>query len=197
MSEIVLFHHIRGLTPGVLALAEAMRKSGHTVHTPDLYDGQIFPTIEAGAALAESVGTVALAAQTRAAVDGLPSDIAYVGISMGGLFAELLALTRPGARGAILLESCVPPGVYGQFGYPDLVWPEDLPVQIHGMDNDPFFAGEGDIDVARELVGAGGDRELFVYPGDQHLFCDASLESYDPEATDLMLGRVRDFLDRL
>ena len=40
MAEVVLFHHLQGLTEGVRAFAGELRAGGHTVHTPDLFDGQ-------------------------------------------------------------------------------------------------------------------------------------------------------------
>jgi len=73
-------------------------------------------------------------------------------------------------------------------------WPEGVPAQIHGMDADPIFVGEGDIDAARDLVNQAKDAELFLYPGDQHYFADSSLPSYDPDATALLTQRVLDFL---
>jgi dienelactone hydrolase len=73
-------------------------------------------------------------------------------------------------------------------------WPADLPGQIHGMADDPVFAGEGDIDAAREIVASGKAAELFLYPGDQHYFADSSLPSYDPAATRLLMERVLEFL---
>jgi dienelactone hydrolase len=76
-------------------------------------------------------------------------------------------------------------------------WPDSVPVQIHGMDADPIFVGEGDIDAARALVDAAKDAELFLYPGDQHYFADNSLPSFDPEATALLTRRVLDFLSAL
>ncbi len=48
MTEIVLFHHAQGLTPGIDAFADELRRAGHTVHTPDLYDGHTFDTLEEG-----------------------------------------------------------------------------------------------------------------------------------------------------
>jgi dienelactone hydrolase len=62
------------------------------------------------------------------------------------------------------------------------------------MDADPFFVDDGDIDAARELVAEAQDAELFLYPGDQHLFADSSLRSYDPDAAALLRERVLAFL---
>jgi dienelactone hydrolase len=67
------------------------------------------------------------------------------------------------------------------------------------MDRDDFFAGEGDIDAAREIVETLGPglAELHMYPGDQHLFADRSLPSHDPEAAALLMQRVLAFLARV
>jgi dienelactone hydrolase len=72
-------------------------------------------------------------------------------------------------------------------------------VQIHGMDRDPFFGLEGDLDSARELVATVGPElaELYVYPGDRHLFTDSSLPSYDADAATLVVQRSLELLDRL
>jgi len=125
------------------------------------------------------------------AADQLPSELVYVGLSLGVMAAQQLAQTRPGARGAVLVESCVPPSEFGGS------WPAGVPVQVHGMDADPIFAGEGDLDAARALVAEVDDAELFVYPGDRHLFEDASLASYDADATALLTHRVLDLLARV
>jgi dienelactone hydrolase len=102
--------------------------------------------------------------------------------------AQKLAQTRPGARGALLFYSCLPASEFGS-------WPEGVPVQIHGMDADPFFVDEGDLEAARELVDSTGDAELFLYPGSEHYFADSSLPSYDAGATALLTKRVLAFLE--
>jgi dienelactone hydrolase len=188
MAEVVLFHHALGLTPGVIAFADELRHAGHTVHTPDLFEGRTFGSIEAGMAHAEEIGFPGEVIErgTRA-VAGLPAGLVYAGFSLGVLPAQKLAQTRPGAQGALLFYSCVPVSVFGS-------WPEGVPVQVHGMDADPFFAGEGDVDAARELVSQAKDAELFLYAGDQHYFADSTLPSYDPDATALLLQRVLDFI---
>ena len=193
MADVVLFHHIQGLTPGVLSLAERWRTAGHTVHTPDLYGGRTFDSIEEGAAFSQGEGGPDLAVLADEAVAGLPAGLVYVGISSGVMQAQRLAQTRPGAAGAVLAESCLP--ISGEWAIGP--WPDGVPVQVHGMDADEFFAGEGDLDAARELVESASDGELFVYRGDQHLFEDSSLPSYDAEATDLLNERVLGLLARL
>lgn len=192
MAELVLFHHIQGLTEGVVAFADELRRAGHTVHTPDVFDGRTFESLDEGEAYAKEVGFQVLQDAAERAAANLPDDLVYAGFSLGVGPAQKLAQTRPGARGALLVHSCMP--ITGEWAFGP--WPDGVPVQIHGMDNDPYFAGEGDIDAARELVETvGPSAELFVYPGDQHLFADSSLSSYDAGAAALLTERVLAFLD--
>jgi dienelactone hydrolase len=195
MAEVVLFHHVQGLTDGVRAFADELRAGGNTVHTPDLFDGERPATIEDGVALVDQIGMETIGARVGQAIDGLPPELVYAGFSFGGGVAQRLGQTRPGAQGALLYESFVSLTAPWAFG----PWPDGLSAQVHGMDKDPYFALEGDLDAARELAeNVAPDRvELFTYPGDRHLFTDSSLPSYDPDATALVLGRSREFLDRL
>ncbi len=137
---------------------------------------------------AEEIGFGEVIERGVRAVEGLPAGLVYAGFSLGVLPAQQLAQTRPGARGALLFHSCVPVSEFGS------AWPGGVPVQVHAMDADPFFVGEGDIDAARALVAEAEDAELFLYPGDQHLFADSSLPSYDADASALLTRRVLDFL---
>ena len=189
MAEVVLFHHAQGLTPGVVAFADELRRAGHTVHTPDLFEGRTFDSLDEGMRYAEEIGFPGeVIGRGVRAVEGLPGELVYAGFSLGVLPAQMLAQTRPGARGALLFYACVPVSAFGS------AWPDGVPAQVHGMDADPIFVGEGDIDAARELVEQAKDAELFLYPGDQHYFADSSLPSYDPDATALLVRRVLDFL---
>ena len=193
MAEVLLFHHAQGLTAGVQAFADELRAAGHTVHTPDLFDGRTFGSIEDGMAFIQGSGMEAMAERGERTADELPDGLVYAGFSFGEMVAQKLAQTRPGARGALLFYSCIP--ISGEWAFGP--WPDGVPVQIHGMDNDPIFVGEGDVEAAREIVANVKDAELFLYPGDQHYFADSSLPSYDPEATALLTKRVLDFLARV
>ena len=189
MAEVVLFHHAQGLTPGLVAFADELRRTGHTVHTPDLFDGRTFGSIEEGIKYAEEIGLPdgVIERGTRA-VEGLPAGLVYAGFSLGVLPAQKLAQTRPGAAGALLFYSCVPVSEFGPS------WPAGVRLQVHGMDADPYFVGEGDVDAARAIVASSPDAELFLYPGDQHYFADSTLPSYRPAAAALLKGRVLEFL---
>jgi len=172
-----------------LEFGAALRSAGHTVHTPDLFEGRTFDNLQEGVDHAGEIGFGEVIERGVRAVEGLPAELVYAGFSLGVLPAQKLAQTRPGARGALLFYSCVPPSEFGP------AWPEGVPVQIHGMDRDPIFVGEGDIDAARVVVEQARDGELFLYPGDQHYFADSTLPSYDPRATELLRERVLSFLE--
>jgi dienelactone hydrolase len=188
MAEVVLFHHVQGLTPGVVAFADELRAAGHAVHTPDVFDGRTFGTIDEGMGYVGKVGFEEIFERAVRAAEGLPAGLVYAGFSLGVPPAQKLAQTRPGARGALLFHSCVPVTEFSP------AWPAGVPVQVHGMDADPFFVGEGDVEAARALVAQAQDGELFLYPGEGHLFADSSLASYDGAASALLTRRVLDFL---
>lgn len=187
MAEVLLFHHAQGRTDGILAFADELRRAGHTVHVPDLFEGNVFASLDEGIGYAEKNGFGEIVERGVRAADDLPEALVYAGFSLGVMPAQRLAQTRPGAVGALFFESCVPVSEFGS-------WPAGLPVQVHGMDGDPFFAGEGDIDAARALVAEAEHGELFVYRGGAHLFADPSLPTYDPDAAALLTRRVLDFL---
>lgn len=181
MREIVVFHHALGLTDDVAALASTLRDAGHAVHAPDLFDGRTFATVEEGVAHAESIGVPTLLQRGRRVTDALAADLVYVGLSLGVMPAQLLAQTRPGARGAVLAHSCVPPEEFGG-------WPSGVPLQIHITEDDPLaLPPNGDLEVARAFAADGA--ELFLYPGTAHLF--------DTPTTAVFTERVLAFLSRL
>jgi dienelactone hydrolase len=190
MAEVLLFHHALGLTEGVHAFANELRQAGHTAHTPDLFDGRTFDSIEEGVGYAREVGWDEIMARGERAAESLTNELVYAGLSLGVVPAQSLAQTRPGAKGALFLYSCLPPSEFGE-------WPAGVPAQVHGMDADPIFMEEGDVDAARELMASADDAELFLYPGDQHYFADSTLPSYDADATKLLTQRVLEFLDRV
>lgn len=189
MTKVLLYHHIQGLTDGVKAFAEELRQAGHTVHTPDLFEGETFPSIEEGFKFASEFGFDALETRGLASAEELGSDLVYAGFSFGVSIAQRLAQTRTGACGALLMYSCFP---FTEFSDS---WPTGVPVQIHGKEGDEFF--EEDLPSARRLAASTPDAELFVYPGSEHLFADSSLDAWDPAAAALLMTRVQEFLSRV
>jgi dienelactone hydrolase len=188
MTELLLFHHAQGLTAGCLSFADELRGAGHVVHTPDLFDGTTFTDLADGVRYAEEVGFDTISERGRLAADGLPNGIVYAGFSLGVLPAQMLAQTRPGATGALLFHACFPTS---EFGAP---WPQGVPLQIHMMEADEWVIGE-DLDAARQLNETVDSAELFLYPGDRHLFADNSLPDFDEKAAMLLKQRVLSFLD--
>lgn len=189
MTMVLLFHHAQGQTEGFLAFADELRAAGHTVHTPDLYDGKTFDDLDKGVGFAQEVGFGEILRRGKAAAAELAADIVYAGFSLGVMPAQSLAQTRPGARGAILYSAAVPASEFSGS------WPEGVPLQIHMMDADPW--GEEDRPAAEALVKEVADAELFLYPGSSHLFADSSLKDYDEQAAALLKERTRAFLDRV
>ena len=188
MAELLLFHHAQGRTAGCLSFADELRAAGHVVHAPDLYDGRTFADLDDGVGYAREVGFDTIGERGRLAAEGLPNEIVYAGFSLGAMPAQMLAQTRPGAKGALLFHGCVPPSEFGG------AWPQGVPLQIHLMEADEW-ALEGDLDAAREIDERVESAELFLYPGDRHLFADNSLPDYDESAATLLKQRVLSFLD--
>ena len=187
MTEVILYHHVQGLTEGVRSFAADLRRAGHTVHTPDLFDGRTFDTVEEGMGFAREAGFAALTERGVAAANDLGPDVVYAGFSFGVMAAQQLAQTRPGARGALLMCGCLPVTEFGE------TWPHDVPVQVHGKAGDEFFAE--DLEAAQALADSTAGAELFLYPGTEHLFADSSLTSYDAAAAALLTERVLAFLE--
>ena len=186
MTEMLLFHHAQGQTEGFRAFAEELRAAGHTVHTPDLYDGKTFATLDDGVGYAKQVGFDAILERGENAAANLPSELVYAGFSLGVMPAQKLAQTRPGAKGALFFSAAFPTSEFGGS------WPQGVPLQIHMMEEDEWALE--DLPAARELVEAVDGAELFLYPGDRHLFADSSLPDYDEGAAALLTERVLAFL---
>jgi dienelactone hydrolase len=186
VTEILLFHHAQGLTPGVLAFADDLRGAGHVVHTPDLYDGERFDDLDEGIGYAKQVGFDTILERGRRAADGLSNELVYAGFSLGVMPAQSLAQTRRSAKGAVFFSAAMPAS---EFGGP---WPSGVPLQIHMMEDDPWV--DEDLPAARELVETIDGAELFLYPGDRHLFADSSLADYDEAAATTLRERVLSFL---
>jgi dienelactone hydrolase len=166
VAEVLLLHHALGLTPGVLAFADELRAAGQTVYAPDLFEGRTFASVDEGVGYAREVGFGTIAERGRLAAEELPQELVYAGFSLGAMPAQMLAQTRPGARGALLFHSAIPPEELGG------AWPDGVPLQIHIMEDDPW--ADEDLPAARQIAETVEGAELFLYPGDKHLFADPS-----------------------
>lgn len=192
MAEVLLFHHAHGLTPGCRSFADRLRGGGHVVHLPDLYDGKTFAELADGIGYAKQVGFDTIIERGRLAAVRLPNEIVYAGFSLGVVPAQMLAQTRPGAKGALLFHACITPSEFGAG------WPEGVPVQIHMMEADEWVLPPNeDLATAGELAETAKSADLFLYPGDRHLFADDSLPDYDKKAAALLMERVISFLDKI
>lgn len=192
MTEIVLFHSVLGLRPGVLETAERWRAAGHVVHVPDLYGGAVFDGYdEAFEFLEKYGGQEELLRRTDAAVDGVGPGVVYAGYSNGVLSVVHLVTSRPGALGALSLHGSVPMRAVGAE-----LWPSAVPVQVHEAELDPFREDDANREFAETVSASGASYHYYGYPGvSAHLFADPSLTSeYDPQAADMMHGRALEFI---
>jgi dienelactone hydrolase len=192
-QEIVLFHSALGLRPSILDWAAFLRAAGHRVHAPDVFDGEVFSTVQEGLRKRDALGIPEIIKRTRAVIAPLPEGLVYMGCSLGAAAAELLATARPGAKGAILLHAALPVGAVGASA-----WPVGVPVQIHYAKDDPWATGTNIKSLEDSVAAAGAPAEVYCYEGGiPHMFDDTGLAGYSSEATALMRARVTGFLDRL
>ena len=191
-QEIVLFHSVLGLRPGVLQSADRLREAGHIVHTPDLFDGQVFSDNATAAMSLRAIGFDRLIERSQDAVSRLPEHLVYAGFSSGGAFAELLAATRRGARGAILLHA---PLLIRDLGWK--VWPASVPVQVHFAQGDPLRNQQVIDAFAARVRKSSASLQQYDYACSGHLFADPDLPAYDAAASNVMWERVLEFLDGL
>jgi dienelactone hydrolase len=197
MAEVVLFHSVLGLSPGVISAAERLRAAGHTIHAPDYFDGEVFDGLDEGMRKEEALGFQEIARRTRESVAGLPEGLVFCGFSLGAVHAEALAASRPGALGAVLMAGAVPVEALGEyFGIER--WPEGVEVQVHYATDDPWVEVKEEVVPLGEAVrGAGAAFDAHSYPGSGHLFFEPGLPEYDRASSEEMWERVLDFLDRI
>jgi dienelactone hydrolase len=197
MAEVVMFHSVLGLRPGVLGDADRLRAAGHTVHTPDLFGGEVFDNIDDGMRKQEALGFREIARRAEEAVAGLPAGLVFAGFSMGVEHAQRLTASRPGSLGAVLMHGAIPAEALQEyFGIER--WPEGVPVQVHYAVDDPWVEAEQEVaPLGEDVRAASAEFEEYVYPGSGHLFADPDFSEYDRASSEAMWERVITFLDRI
>ncbi|GAA1968575.1 dienelactone hydrolase family protein [Kitasatospora viridis] len=192
MAQILLLHSIYGLRPAVHTAAERLRAAGHQVEVPDLYDGKVFDDIEEAAAHREEIGSDDLLRRAvSAAAPLLTGDtrLVYAGFSLGGALAQNLALADEKALGLLLL--------HGTSDLREDAKVEDLPVQLHLAEPDPFETDDWLNSWYLRMRAAGADVEMHRYRGAGHLYTDPELPDYDEEAAERTWAVALAFLDDL
>ncbi|WP_190134309.1 dienelactone hydrolase family protein [Streptomyces longispororuber] len=188
--NIVLFHSTYGLRPAVRAAADRLRAAGHQVWTPDLFDGRTFGTVEEGMAHQEVVGRDELL--KRAVLAAAPYSergLVYAGFSLGASVAQTLALGDDKARGLLLL--------HGTSDIAENAATDDLPVQLHVAEPDPFETDDWLSAWYLRMGRVGADVEIYRYAGAGHLYTDPDLDDYDAEAAETTWRTALGFLDTL
>ncbi|MDI9888088.1 dienelactone hydrolase family protein [Streptomyces sp. HNM0645] len=188
--DIMLFHSTYGLRPAVLAAAERLRAAGHRVWTPDLFDGRVYDSVEQGRAYKDEVGVDELL--KRAIVAAAPHSergLVYAGFSLGAAIAQNLALGDEKARGLLLL--------HGTSDIAENARAEDLPVQLHVADPDPFEPYDWLTAWYLRMGRTGADVEVHRYAGAGHLYTDPDLPDWDEEAAGRTWRVALGFLETL
>ncbi|MBB5118522.1 dienelactone hydrolase [Streptomyces eurocidicus] len=172
------------------AAAERLRAAGHEVHVPDLYEGRTADTVEDGMAIKDEIGHEELL--RRAIVAAAPlSDrgLVYAGFSLGGSVAQNLALGDEKARGLLLL--------HGTSDLAEDAAVDELPVQLHVADPDPFEPHDWLNAWYLRMRRAGAEVEVHRYAGAGHLFTDPELPDHDAEAAEAAWRVALAFLDEV
>ncbi|AZQ71163.1 MULTISPECIES: dienelactone hydrolase family protein [Streptomyces] len=189
-TTIVLFHSAYGLRPAVHAAADRLRAAGHEVHVPDLYEGRTAETVEDGMAIKDEIGREELLRRAVTAVAPLSDrGLVYAGFSLGGSIAQNLAMADEKARGLLLL--------HGTSDLPEDASVNDLPVQLHVADPDPFEPHDWLNAWYLRMGRAGADVEVHRYAGAGHLFTDPELDDYDAEAAERTWAVALAFLEEV
>lgn len=190
MATVVLFHSVYGLRPAVLGAADRLRAAGHEVHTPDLFGGRTADSVEAGEELKDEIGRDELLKRAVTATAPLSEQgLVYAGFSLGGAIAQNIALGDAKARGLLLL--------HGTSDLPEDADADDLPVQLHVADPDPYEQHDWLNAWYLRMRRAGADVEVFRYPGAGHLFTDEGLDDYVEEYAEQAWRTALGFLDTL
>lgn len=191
MSTVVLFHTALGLNDGTHAMAQVLRDEGHTVHTPDYYDGHVYTDSGSGIAYRDDVGFENLARRASAAVNDIAATtgdtaLVFAGFSLGAAMAQSLGKRSPHAAGALLFHSGGAVQPYD--------WQPQVPLQVHHSVDDPWVDVRAASTLVTSAAQAGAPAAHFLYPGAGHLFADPTTAEYEPEIAGLMWQRVLDFL---
>lgn len=188
MTNIILFHSALGLTPSVRAFAQALRDDGHSVETPDLFEGAVFNSVAEGVEKRDEIGIPALSDRAMNSVLPDAKGVVFAGFSMGAASAQMLAATHSGAVGCVLMHAALP---LQAFGLKD--WPATVPVQFHSSQDDPWV----DNNVVAALQDQVGSFHPYWYDGAAHLFAERDGGEYVSKNAENLLSRVRGFLDDL
>lgn len=156
--NIMLFHSTQGLRPAVLQAADRLRAAGHEVWTPDLFEGRTFEAVEEGMEHQEKIGKDELL--KRAVLAAAPYSergLVYAGFSLGASIAQTLALGDDKARGLLLL--------HGTSDIAPDVTADELPVQLHVAEPDPFETDDWLSAWYLRMGRTGADVEVYRYAG--------------------------------
>lgn len=189
--KIVVYHSVLGIRQGEENMAERMRKLGFEVSILDLYDGKVFETYDKALILFEAIGIPGLIEQALKALEGTNGPIIFAGFSNGGALAEVMTIEYPHTVGCLLFHAALPIQEIGA-----TKWPENVPVQVHYADEDPWRENDYVEKFLKQVELSGSKAELFEYQSKGHLFSDTTLpDEYNEVETKKLYSHVENFLN--
>lgn len=191
MAQILLLHSVYGLRPAVRTAADRLRAAGHTVHTPDLFEGRTFDDVEEGMAFKEEVGSDELL--RRAVGEAAPLLASGATLVYSRPLARGRARPEPRARGR---ERARPAAPARHLGHPRGRGHRDPRSAACGRAGPVRVGGLAERLVPGDAQG-GADVEVHRYRGAGHLFTDPELPDYDAEAAEQTWAVALDFLAEL
>lgn len=185
MADILLFHSVLGLRQVELDLADQWRSAGHSVVTPDLFDGRKAETYDEGFVIRKDVGLQIIADRAIRAAEQEPDGVVLAGVSMGAGMAARVWQKRPDAKGILFISGPAP-------------WPENVagtPVQLHAARPEPF--DEEEVFEGWRAENPGAHLEVYRYDDVGHYFLDPTLPDYSKAASQQCRERCLNFLSAL
>ena len=191
MANVIVFHSVLGVRTSILDFCQKLENHGHHVNCVDLYDGKSFDDMQEAYDHFVSIGIPGMMERTLRYTRDLPGDAVYIGFSNGGASALLLAGTKPGAKGCVLIHAAMPITALGIEK-----WPAAVPVEVHYAKVDPWKEVDGILQLEKEVKASGASYAYHEYPIEGHLFTDAALPEYHRESSDRVFQRVLRLIDQ-
>ncbi len=194
---IVVLQEWWGLVEHITSVADLLAEAGYVALAPDLYRDAVAGDLEAakklshGLAMDQAATEIADAAGHVVTYAGGSRRAGIVGFGMGGSLALWSA--------AFADEIVAAVGFYPPRASMAPRWEKyaGKTAMIHAAEADGGSAAPGVTEAVASIVAAGGEVEVYDYPGTQReFFNEDRLEVYDPAAAKLAWDRTLDLFTR-
>jgi len=185
---VLILHEFFGLQDSFKDYAGRLSNEGFTVLAPDLYDGKLAQTVDEATTMSDELDFDYTAGRVQAAADFLVDNwhprLGVIGFSLGAMFADALARSRP-VEATIFYYGG---GRVGGEGF-------NGPLLAHFAENDEWMTEDEVRELLERFEQGSVDVESHVYPGTGHWFANSAVpEAFSPEASELAFDRTVEFL---